>query len=215
MLGGHIDKPAFSAAFLASTDVVDWYHVDVRTLAWCLAGGESDPTEIAQRCFEYVRDDIRHSVDSGDTVVTSSASDVLAHRTGFCYAKSHLLAALLRANGIPAGFSYQRLSIDGAGPPYCLHGLNAVLLPTHGWYRLDPRGNRPGVDAQFSPPRERLAFPITRPGEATLPSIYAEPLREVIDTLRRHQTVAAVAADLPDWPAEADPRPLPVVGREK
>jgi len=36
--------------------------------------------------------------------VTCKASDVLIYGTGYCYAKSHLLAALLRANAIPAGF---------------------------------------------------------------------------------------------------------------
>ena len=197
-------NPALSSAFLASTGVVDWYHADVRTLAWYLAGGESDAVAIARRCFEWVRDEIRHSVDCGDTVVTCAASEVLAQRTGFCYAKSHLLAALLRANGLPAGFSYQRLSIDGEGPPFSLHGFNAVLLPAHGWYRMDARGNKRGVDAQFTPPTssqlvERLAFPIQFPGEATFPEIHAEPLAMVVDVLRRHASVAEVVENLPDW----------------
>ena len=198
-----LQNPALTAAFLASTDVVDWYHADVRTLAWYLAGGEIDAVEIARRCFEWVRDEIRHSVDCGDTVVTCAASEVLAQRTGFCYAKSHLLAALLRANGLPAGFSYQRLSIDGEGPPFSLHGFNAVLLPAHGWYRMDARGNKRGVDAQFTPPTssqlvERLAFPIQFPGEATFPEIHAEPLAMVVDVLRRHSSVAEVVENLPD-----------------
>jgi transglutaminase-like putative cysteine protease len=204
-VGAHFHNPAVSAEFLASTDVVDWYHADVRTLAWFLAGGESDSVEIARRCFEWVRDEIRHSVDFGDTVVTCAASEVLAHRTGFCYAQSHLLAALLRANGLAAEFCYQRLSISGDGPPFCLHGLNAVLLPAHGWYRMDPRGNKPGVDAQFSPSIERLAFPIQLPGEATFPEIHAEPLPVVVETLRAYQTVAEVCANLPDWSGETRP----------
>ncbi len=202
-MGAHFHNPAVSADFLASTDVVDWYHADVRTLAWYLAGGESDLVEVARRCFEWVREEIRHSVDFGETVVTCEASDVLTHRTGFCYAKSHLLAALLRANGVPAGFCYQRLSIDGVGPPFCLHGLNAVLLPGHGWYRIDARGNKPGVDARFTPPREHLAFPIQFPGEMLLPEIYAEPLASVVDSLRRHTTVAEVSENLPDWSGKA------------
>jgi transglutaminase-like putative cysteine protease len=204
-VGGRVDNPAFSAAFLASTDVVDWYHADVRTLAWCLAGGEQDAVEIARRCFEWVRDEVRHSLDAGDTTVTCAASDVLAQRTGFCYAKSHLLAALLRANGIAAGFCYQRLSIDGLGPPFCLHGLNAVLLPAHGWYRVDARGNRPdargnksGVDARFTPMAERLAFSTQLDGELLLPEIHAEPLPQVVALLRRHATVAEAAENLPD-----------------
>ena len=46
------------------------------------------------------------------------------------------------------------------GAPYTLHGLNAILLPEIGWYRVDPRGNRAGVNAQFIPPQEQLAFEI-------------------------------------------------------
>jgi transglutaminase-like putative cysteine protease len=193
-----VHYPTLSAAFLASTDVVNWYHADVRTLAWYLAGGENNPIEVARRCFEWVRDEIRHSVDFGDTTVTCAASEVLLHRTGFCYAKSHLLAALLRANGIPAGFCYQRLSIDGVGAPFCLHGLNAVLLPMHGWYRIDPRGNKPGVDARFAPPQECLAFATDLAGEAMLPEIWPEPLEVVVDSLRHHASVAEVASHLPD-----------------
>ena len=71
--------------------------------------------------------------------MTCSASQVLLHGTGFCYAKGHLLAALLRANAIPVGSCYQRLRIDGTGPPFCLHGFNSVHLPAIGWYRIDAR----------------------------------------------------------------------------
>ena len=184
--------------YLAATDVINWQQPDVSRLAKQLAIGASDPTDIARRCFEWVRDRIQHSLDFGRVEVTCRASDVLAVRTGFCYAKSHLLAALLRANGIPAAFCYQRLSVDGQGPPFCLHGLNAVHLPEHGWYRLDARGNKPGVDAQFTPPVERLAFAIAIDGEADLPGCFAEPNPKIIDVLRRYDNVAAVAAHLPD-----------------
>lgn len=197
-MGGRVDNPACSAPYLASTDVVDWYHADVRTLAWCLAGGERDAVEVARRCFEWVRDEVRHSVDAGDMIVTCTASEVLAQRTGFCYAKSHLLAALLRASGIPTGFCYQRLSFDGVGPPFCLHGLNAVLLPHHGWFRVDARGNKPGVDAQFTPPIEQLAFVPLLDGEHDFATIHAEPLAIVVDTLRQGATVAEVCGRLPD-----------------
>jgi transglutaminase-like putative cysteine protease len=215
------------AEFLDSTEVVDWFHQDVRAQAWLLAAGatergwdnasESDPLgrcarhphyEIARRCFEWVRDEVQHSVDFGRCEVTCTASEVLSARTGFCYAKSHLLAALLRANGIPAGFCYQRLSIDGTGPPFSLHGLNAVWLPEQGWYRIDARGNKAGVDnssvgisavdARFTPPVERLAFPIEHAGEADLPEIWPEPLDVVIAALRSHATVGSLYDHLPD-----------------
>jgi transglutaminase-like putative cysteine protease len=124
----------------------------------------------------------------------------LAARTGYCYAKSHLLAALLRANQIPTGFCYQRLSIDGNDPPFCLHGLNAIFLPKFGWYRVDARGNKPGVNAQFTPPVEQLAFHIQFAGEANLPEIWPDPLPIVTETLQRYQTWEDVLANLPDIP---------------
>lgn len=163
-----------------------------------LAEGASRSVEIAKRCFEWVRDEIRHSHDHQLNPVTCTASEVLRHRTGYCYAKSHLLAALLRANGIPAGLCYQRLSRDENGPPFCLHGLNAVHLEGLGWYRVDPRGNRDEVDAQFTPPVERLAFAIGVPGEMDLPGIHPDPLPVVMAALRTHRTWDALWEHLPD-----------------
>lgn len=184
--------------YLESSDCIDWRHPLVSAKAGELAAGADDPVEIARRCFRFVRDEIRHSWDYRLNPVTCRASEVLAHGTGYCYAKSHLLAALLRANGIPAGLCYQRLSCGDSGPPYCLHGLNAVWLEGYGWYRIDPRGNKPGVDAQFCPPVERLAFPVLGPGEADLPGIYAEPLAEVVRVLTTCATVEEVCGNLPD-----------------
>jgi hypothetical protein len=153
---------------------------------------------VARRCFEFVRDEIRHSWDYRMNPVTCVASDVLLHGTGYCYSKSHLLAALLRANGIPAGLCYQRLTVGTDGPPFCLHGLNAVYLRNHDWYRIDPRGNNPGVDAGFCPPKEQLAFPILRKEERDLPEIWPEPLPVVVKALTELTTVQQVYENLPD-----------------
>jgi transglutaminase-like putative cysteine protease len=185
-------------AFLKSTTVVDWEHPEVRRRAQWLRADASDATQIARRSFEWVRDEIKHSVDHALKPVTCSASEVLVTGSGFCYAKSHLLAALLRANGIPAGFCYQRLSQDGNGAPYCLHGLNAVYLLEFGWYRIDARGNRANVDSQFNPPVERLAFSVSLPGEADLREIWADPLAIVVDALQSHTDAGTLAAALPD-----------------
>lgn len=185
-------------AFLASTEHVDWRTPAVLAKARELAAGSADPVEIARRCFEFVRDVIKHSWDHRLGPVTCTASSVLEHGTGYCYAKSHLLAALLRANGIAAGLCYQRLSVGDSGAPYCLHGLNAVWLPDFGWYRLDARGNKPGVDAQFRPPIERLAFAARGRLEADLPEIWPEPLLVVTRALTSFGTIEDVAANLPD-----------------
>jgi len=187
-----------SHEFLAYTEIIDWQHTSVRQLADRLASGSTDVTETARRCFEWVRDQIRHSGDYRLNPVTCTASEVLAHGTGYCYAKSHLLAALLRANEIPAGFCYQRLSIDDVGPPFCLHGLNAIYLPKVGWYRVDARGNREDIDAKFCPPEEQLAFATSLPAEKDLPGVLDAPLERVVDALRVHGTWDSLGANLPD-----------------
>lgn len=185
-------------SFLRSTEYIDWQHHAVQAKARELAAGATDKADIVRRCFEFVRDEIRHSWDFRLNPVTYRASEVLEHGTGYCYAKSHLLAALLRANGIPAGLCYQRLSRGDGGPPYCLHGLNAVYLEEYGWYRIDARGNKPGVQAEFCPPVERLAFPVLGPDEADLPDILPEPLAVVVKVLTEHATVEEVYENLPD-----------------
>ncbi|MBD3241804.1 MAG: Cro/Cl family transcriptional regulator [Chitinivibrionales bacterium] len=184
-------------AYLESTDVVDWKHPSVRALATRLAAAHTSQADIAQACFEWVRDEIRHSLDCGSDMVTVTASDVLRERIGWCAAQSNLLAALLRANGVPAGFCYQRLR-RSHGSGYVLHGLNAVLLPGVGWYRMDARGNKPGVDARFTPPAERLAFSATEPGECDLPEVWAEPLPQVVKCLKCSNGWKEVQRNLPD-----------------
>ena len=185
--------------FLQASQVIDWTNPDVMSKAKELSSSVTRSEDIARRCFEWVRDEIQHSFDFKRNPVTCCASEVLSAKTGYCYAKSHLLAALLRANGIPAGFCYQRLSIDDKGAFFSLHGLNAVYLPEIGWYRVDSRGNKTGVDAQFSPPIERLAFRLVFPEERSFPEILAAPLPVVVAALRKFRTWDDLYTNLPDW----------------
>ncbi|MFG1810785.1 transglutaminase family protein [Streptomyces sp. NPDC049040] len=173
------------SAYLAADDVIDHHDPLVRETAALLAEGLHEPHEYAEVAYEYVRDAIPHSFDSGDPRVSWRASDVLEQRNGICYAKSHALTALLRARGIPAGLCYQRLTEDDGSDP-ALHGLIALRLPrVDRWIRLDPRGNRPGVDTRFSLTVERLAFPV-RPelGECDYPMVHAAPQPAVVACLR-------------------------------
>lgn len=185
------------AAFLASSACVDLEQPALRSQASQLAEGLSSPLAIAAACYHFVRDAIAHSWDQRQGPLTCSASEVLRQRTGFCYAKSHLLAALLRANGIPAGFCYQRLQGYAPGE-FCLHGLNALYLEGLGWYRVDARGNKPGLDARFDPPREQLAWPADQEGEWNHPAVLAEPLDCVLEALGRAGSIEALAQNLPD-----------------
>ena len=186
------------ADYLAANEAVDSDHPAIIALAKELSRDLENDEEIAKKCFEYVRDEINHSGDIASDQATYRASEVLEHKTGWCYAKSHLLAALLRANNIPAGLCYQRLSQGESGAPYSLHGLNAVYLKEYGWYRVDPRGNKEDVDAQFTPPVEKLAFAIQDENEGDFERIYVEPLEEVSKTLQCNADYKAMTQNFPD-----------------
>lgn len=184
--------------YLEETEIIDYGDKVVHNLALSLAKSCKTDTQIAKKCFEYVRDNINHSGDYKDDITTYKASDVLKHKTGWCYAKSHLLAALLRANGIPTGFTYQRLSCSEYKKDiYCLHGLNYIHLKEFGWYRVDVRGNKEGVNAEFNPPFEQLAFEIGE-NEFDLLENLAEPLDEVVFALKRYKTYTEMVENFPD-----------------
>ncbi len=175
--------------YLRPTEWIDSDHPAVRARAAELLAADGADVETARAAFEFVRDEIPHSWDIQSRRVARRASEVLEYRTGICYAKSHLLAALLRASGLPSGLSYQKLTL-GETPKtgYAVHALNTVFLPSIGrWIRLDARGNKPGVDAQFSLDEERLAFCV-RPlfGERDFGGNFADPPLCITETLRRH-----------------------------
>ncbi len=170
-----------------------------------------DENDLVKKVFEHVRDAYPHSFDllerlkkSGQTdgvavQISCSASDVIRNGHGVCYAKSHLLAAILRRLGMPAGFCYQKLILSES-PKLLVHALNAVYLSRAGkWVRLDARGNKPGIDAQFFVGEEKLAFPV-RPelGEQDGNTIYAEPSGNIIAMLKSCKTLYELANKLPE-----------------
>lgn len=189
--------------YLRASEVIDWQHPEIIDLAKQIALDRKTSTAIAKACFEWVRDEIYHSFDYQMNPVTCRASDVLRYKTGYCFAKSHLLAALLRANQIPAGFCYQRLSIDDKGAPYSLHGFNAIYLPEIGWYRADARGNKERVNAQFTPPQERLAYNTRLPEETDFQAILSEPLHIIVEALQIQETWDDMLRNLPDIALES------------
>ena len=132
-------------AYLADTYYIDWKNKNILQKAKGLLVLDQDIKTI-EKSYLFVRDEIKHSWDVQDRRVTARASQVLRERIGICWAKANLLAALLRANHIPAGICYQRLTLgDTPDTGYCIHALNAVYVPSlKQWIRLDARGNKPG-----------------------------------------------------------------------
>lgn len=66
------------------------------------------------------------------------------------------------------------------------------------WIRLDARGNKTGVNAQFSVETEQLAFQV-RPkmGETDSFIIYPDPDRKILEKMRKNKTRTELWDDLP------------------
>lgn len=185
--------------FLKETKIIDYLDKNIQNLAKELSKNSKNETEIAKKSFEFVRDEIRHTGDYRDNITTCKASDVLKYKTGWCYSKSHLLSAILRANNIPTGFCYQKLSCgEYKEKIYCLHSLNAIYLKEFDlWYRVDARGNKKGVEAKFIPPKEKLAFEV-KEDEIDFKKIYQEPLKIVVNSLEKYKTYNEMINNFPN-----------------
>lgn len=181
--------------YLLGDEIIEVDHSAVRALAEALWAESGSPIDYARNTFEWVRDKVGHSYDVRDPRVTLTASEVLEHRVGLCYAKSNLLTALLRAQGIPAALCYQRLAHSEG---HVIHGLVAVHLDG-GWHRQDPRGNNAHVITEFSIGEERLAYSIDPArGEIDYPQLFSTTAPVVVDALRAASgTVAIYDAELP------------------
>lgn len=186
--------------YLKADDVIDYRNKSIMQLADALFQKANNELEFIKMAYEFVRDNISHSADIKEDIITCAASEVLEAGHGICFAKSHLLAALLRCKSIPTGFCYQKLILDDETAPILIcHGLNGMYIKELGkWIRLDARGNREEVDAQFSIDNEQLAFPV-RPemGEIDNFIVYPEPDVKVLEKLRKNKTRTELWDNLP------------------
>ena len=186
--------------YLKKDGVVNYENVNIIQLADLLWSNADSDVDYIKRAYEFVRDNISHSADINEDSLTCSASEVLAAGHGICFAKSHLLAALLRCKSIPTGFCYQKLILDDETAPILIyHGLNGVYIKEYKmWIRLDARGNKEGVNAQFSLEREQLAFPIRHEkGEEDGFVIYPTPDIKILEKFKNNKTRTELWDDLP------------------
>ncbi len=200
-------EEAGDGAYLEQTAVVNFGHPAVAAVIAAIRERAGSDEIRAKLAFEYVRDEVAHSFDTDSELITIRASDVAERREGICFAKSHLLAAILRGLGIATGFCYQRVTRKGTPESgYALHGLNAAYFKNPGrWVRLDPRGDKPGVHSAFTltPDEERLAYDI-RPelGEVDYPYVFAAPLETVLQAMGQAPDCRALfyarPAEIPD-----------------
>lgn len=181
-------------------NVIDYENKDVMELADRLFQKANNELEFIKITYEFVRDNISHSADINEDIITCTASEVLKAGHGICFPKSHLLAALLRCKSVLAGFCYQKLILDDETAPVLIyHGLNGVYIREYKkWIRLDARGNRSDINAQFSVETEQMAFTV-RPkmGEEDSFIVYPNPDRKILERLRKSKTRTELWKNLP------------------
>ncbi|MEE1077176.1 MAG: transglutaminase-like domain-containing protein [Acutalibacteraceae bacterium] len=185
--------------FLQATEYIDYNSEIIQQKALELFTENMSNTEKARIAYEFVRDEIPHSFDCNAKIITAKASDVLKYKTGICHAKANLLASLLRLEGIPTGFCFQRLTLlDDDSIGYGVHAYNAVFLENK-WIKLDARGNKKGVNAQFSMGEPILAFPVRADyDECFYKGIYAYSHMPSMQMLEKAKSIQDIRENIPD-----------------
>lgn len=185
--------------FLQATEYVDYDSEIIQKKALELFNENMSDIEKARTAYEFVRDEIPHSFDCNAEIITAKASDVLKYKTGICHAKANLLASLLRSQGIPTGFCFQRLTLlDDDSIGYGVHAYNAVFLENK-WIKLDARGNKEGVNAQFSMGEPVLAFPVRAEyDECYYNGIYAYSHMPSMQMLENAKIIQDILENIPD-----------------
>ena len=184
--------------YLIETPSIDYMNPLIRDKVRELMDQSEDDLDYIKRSYIFVRDEIPHSWDIKTEVVSRTASDVLKNKTGICWTKSCLLAALLRADGIPSGISYQLLTrADDDSEGYMIHALNTVYLKDFNkWIRLDARGNKENINAYFCLDEEHLAYTVrSELGEIDYHDNHADLDDRLVNILMESESIQEITTD--------------------
>ena len=184
--------------YLIETPSIDYMDFHIQEKVQELLNQSEDNLDYIKRSYIFVRDEIPHSWDIKTDMVSITASDVLKNKTGICWTKSCLLAALLRANKIPSGISYQLLTrADDDSEGYMIHALNTMYIKDlNQWIRIDARGNKENINAYFSLDEEHLAYTIRRQlGEIDYPDNHTDLDDRLINILMQSKDIMDIRTD--------------------
>lgn len=150
MTAPEFSEPAVDPAYLAATPFIDSEHAAVRALAREVVGEETDPKAKAIRLYYAIRD--RFLYDPYSVEVSHDgmrASGVIERGRGFCVNKAILLAAVARAEGIPARIGLadvknhlatERLRRQMGTDVFYYHGFTELFLDGR-WVKATPAFN--------------------------------------------------------------------------
>ena len=169
--------------YLIETPSIDYMNFHIQERVRELKNQSEDNLDYIKRSYIFVRDEILHSWDIETNIVSRTASDVLKNKTGICWTKSCLLAALLRA--------------DDASEGYMIHALNTVYIKDlNKWIRLDARGNKENINAYFSLDEENLAYKIrSEMGEIDYHDNHADLDERLVNILMQSESIQEITTD--------------------
>ena len=159
--------------YLIETPSIDYMNFHIQERVRELKNQSEDNLDYIKRSYIFVRDEILHSWDID-------------------------LAALLRADGIPSGISYQLLTrADDASEGYMIHALNTVYIKDlNKWIRLDARGNKENINAYFSLDEENLAYKIrSEMGEIDYHDNHADLDERLVNILMQSESIQEITTD--------------------
>jgi len=138
---------------LLSMEFIEAAHPQIQALADSLGRGRLSEREIAVKAFAHVRDAVPYEFMAKLRSDQYRASYILEQGRGFCVQKAVLLAALLRACGIPSALVLGDLR-DHTMPRHIVEAMGTDVMHGHGftavwmdevWHLVDP-----SHDARFA-----------------------------------------------------------------
>ena len=201
---------------LAATASIDATHPDVLRFARAHALGDT-PRERAVSLYRAVRDSVRYDpyrIDLSETGM--SASNALRQGHGWCVPKAVLLAAVCRAQGIPArlGFadvrnhlSTERLRSTMKTDVFAWHGYTSLWIDGD-WRKATPAFNIELCEKfgllplEFNGVDDSLYHPFDRAGQRHMEYVNE---RGSFDDLPLPQIAATFAQIYPQWSLGAEP----------
>ncbi len=146
ILGGSVDVQLESefAPFLVPSVVVSYgKKSDVVTLSHEITQHASTDLEVIQQIYFWVQDNISYDTEKAKKVQTGELTNyvpnlkkILESRSGICYDYASLVAAMLRANGIPCKMVFGDVKTDDSGTTI-MHAWNMIWTEEDGWIAVD------------------------------------------------------------------------------
>lgn len=150
MTAPELSEPAVDPAYLAATPFIDSDHAAVRALARDTVGDATEAKAKAIRLYYAIRDRFLYDPYSVEVSVDGlRASAVIDRGHGFCVNKAILLAAVARAEGIPARLGLadvknhlatERLRAQMGTDIFYYHGFTELFLDGK-WVKATPAFN--------------------------------------------------------------------------